>query len=282
MGSKQDNIQLVEKAGLLPHEHCAPYLSHVKGNKNSKVDVLLTKADQCLSLKLPGSKTNTERRVKEDTRRGRLESFTKEAMLSIIESRRPFEQAIAEKKSKLELLDSYTSVFSDNKVAPLKDLPLGVYNVMAMREAQTQFGLKYIMLVDIDSKGTLGVCYSNKSIEDFLLKNLCDEKKVEIREPKRNYLTLYNKPLATLTIPGWGRTEQRNAVVYCNIRLEDNMGAHSIKQKKEEIKDEIENLRVKLREAMEVEGSGGRAALPLITREREREHGTLQASSKPG
>ena len=87
-GSKQDNMQLLENAGLLPHDHCIPYLAHVQANKNSKVDVALTRADQCLNLKLPGTKTCTERRVN---------GF----LLSIIESRKPFEKAIEEKKSKL-------------------------------------------------------------------------------------------------------------------------------------------------------------------------------------
>ena len=38
-GSKEENTQLLQKVGLVPHEHCAPYLAHVQGNKNCKVDV---------------------------------------------------------------------------------------------------------------------------------------------------------------------------------------------------------------------------------------------------
>ena len=55
----------------------------------------------------------------------------------IQESRKPFEDAITEKRNRLRLLDNYSSAFSDNKIIHLKDLPLGSYNVMAMRETET-------------------------------------------------------------------------------------------------------------------------------------------------
>ena len=264
-GSKHDNMELVKNAGLVPHDHCVPYVAHVKGTKNSKVDVGLTRADQCQSLKLPETMTYRERRVNKDTHTEQLEAITKEAINSIIETRRPFEQAIAEKRSKLEILDNYTSIFLGHEVIPLKDLPLGFYNVMAMRETQTQFGLKYIMLVDIGSNGTLRVCYSNKHIEDYLLEHLCEQTKEKIRDPKRNYLTLYNEPLATLTITGWGRTKQNNVIVYCNIRLAVEMTAHSIKSKQKELAEEIADHTVKLQKVMAKLRSG--EALPFIARE---------------
>ena len=99
----------------------------------------------------------------------------------------PFEDPIAEKQHKLQLLHNYSSAFSNHKVIQLKNLPLGPYNIMAMREAQTQFGQKYIMLLATDQSGTLGLCYSNKEI---------GQQKEKIRDPKRNYLTHFGKPLA--------------------------------------------------------------------------------------
>ena len=118
----------------------------------------------------------------------------------IQECREPFEDPTVEKQNKLQLLDNHSSAFSNNKVIQLKNLPLGPYNIMAMREAQTQFGQKYIMLLVTDQNGTLGLCCSNKEIERFMRKNLTDEQKVKIRDPKRNYLTLFGKPLAVLNI----------------------------------------------------------------------------------
>ena len=81
-------------------------------------------------------------------------------------------------------------------------MPLGPYNIMAMREAQTHFGEKYIMLLTTDLNGTLGLCYSNKEIERFMRENLTEEQKEKIKDPKRNYLTLFEKPLAVLNITG--------------------------------------------------------------------------------
>ena len=51
-GSKEENTQLLQIVGLDPHEHCAPYLAHVQGNKNCKVDMKLCRAD-ILDVKLP-------------------------------------------------------------------------------------------------------------------------------------------------------------------------------------------------------------------------------------
>ena len=89
------------------------------------------------------------------------------------------------------MLANYSSAFSDNESIQLKELPLRSYNAMAMQETQIRFGEKYIMLVDQDDKSNLGLCYSNKQMETYLRENLSEEQKEKIREPKRNYLTLY-------------------------------------------------------------------------------------------
>ena len=153
-------------------------------------------------------------------RKQQWEKVAREVGNDTQENRKPFEDAIAEKQNKLQLLDNYSGAFSNNKIMQLKDLPLGSYNVMAMRETQFQFGEKYIMLVATDLNGTLG-------------EYLTDEQKEKIREPKRNYLTLFEKPLAVLNITGWGRTPQRNVIVYCNLTLATEMDKDSIKSLRE-------------------------------------------------
>jgi hypothetical protein len=75
------------------------------------------------------------------------------------------------------------------------------------------------MLLATDQNGTLGLCYSYNYIETYLRDNLTDADKDQIRDPKRNYLTLYETPLAVLNATGWGRTVQRHVVVYCNTSL---------------------------------------------------------------
>ena len=217
-GSKENNAFLLSRAGFVPHENCAPYLTHVKANGNCKVDKKLCRAD-VLEVKLPikqrTSITGKERNVQ-------WEDVAGEAAKEIRESRTPFEDAI-EKRNRLQLLDNYSSAFSNNKIIHLKDLTLGSYNVMAIRETQTQYGEKFIMLIATGHEGTLGLCYSNKYIETYLQEHLMEADKEKIRDPKRNYLTLYEKPLAALKITERGRTSQRNVEVYCNIILAKDM-----------------------------------------------------------
>ena len=172
--------------------------------------------------------------------------MAREVANDIRESRKPFEDAIAEKQNKLQLLDNYSSAFSNNKIIHPKNLPLGSYNVMAMRETQTQFGEKYIMLVATDLNGTLGLCYCNKEIERHMRESLTKEQKEKIRDPKRNCLTLFEKPLAVLNITGWGRTPQRHVIVYCNLTLAAEMGKDSIKSLREQITREIHEEKLKM------------------------------------
>ena len=76
--------------------------------------------------------------------------------------------------------------------------------------------------------------------------NLTEEQKEKIRDPKRNYLTLFEKPLAVLNITGWGRTPQRNVIVYCNLTLPAEMEKNSIKSVREQITREIQEEKLKM------------------------------------
>ena len=78
-------------------------------------------------------------------------------------------------------------------------------------------------------------CYSNKEIERFIRENLAGEQKEKIRDPKRKSLTLFEKPFALLNISGWGRTLQRNVIVYCNLTLPAKMEKDSMKSLREQI-----------------------------------------------
>ena len=181
-----------------------------------------------------------ERNSPDKERNEHWKNIASKAAKEIRESRKPFEDAIAEKQNKLQLLDKYSSAFSNNKILHLKNLPLGSYNVIAMRETQTQFGAKYIMLVATDLNGTLRLCYYNKEIERHIRESLTKEQKEKIKDPKRNYLTLFEKPLAVLNITGWGHTQQRNVIVYCNLTLPAEMEKDSIKSLREQITREIQ------------------------------------------
>ena len=62
------------------------------------------------------------------------------------------------------------------------------------------------MSVATDLNGTLRLCYSNKEIERHMRESLTKEQKEKIRDAKRNYLPLFEKPLAVLNITGWVRS----------------------------------------------------------------------------
>ena len=113
---------------------------------------------------------------------------------------------------------------------------------MAMREVQTQFGEKYTMLLATDQNGTLGLCYSNKEIERYMQESLTEEVKEKIRDHKCNSFTLFGKPLAVLNITGWGRTQQRHVIVFCNLTL----AADSIKSQREQVTREIQEEKLKI------------------------------------
>ena len=180
-GSKEDNAFLLEKAEFVPHERCTPYLAHVKANPNSKDDVELFQVDIQDVKILESSGCRKDGAIKSE-RKQLYKKVALEVANDIRESRKPFEEAIAEKQNKLQLLDTYSSAFSSNKIIHLKNLPLGPYHIMAMREAQTQFGEKYIMLLATDQNRTLGLCYFNKGIERFMRENLTEEQKEKIRD----------------------------------------------------------------------------------------------------
>ena len=107
----------------MAHEHCTPYLARVQGSRTCKVDMELGRAD-LLEVKLPVKQCCSS--VKE---RNEWKVVAGEDAKEIRESRQPFEDAIEEKRNRLS-----SNAFSYNKIIHLKDLPLGPYNVMAMRE----------------------------------------------------------------------------------------------------------------------------------------------------
>ena len=230
-----------------------------------------------LDIKIPESSGWRKDGAAESERKKQWGKVTREVAKEIQESRKPFEDAIAEKQNKLQLLGNYSSAFSNNKIIQLKDLPLGSYNIMAMRETQTQFGEKYIMLLATDQNETLGLCYSNKEIERYMRENLTDEQREKIRDPKRNYLTLFEKPLAVLNITGWGRTPQRHVIVYCNLTLAAEMEKDSIKSLREQITREIQ-LRRKVKNCLR--RSDQVCGFPICTGRRR--NGALQAHTKFG
>ena len=121
-----------------------------------------------------------------------------------MENRRPIELDLEEKRKQLKALEMYTEQYSNNEIVPLRDLKQGAYAIKALKKITTRYGAKFIMILEID--GSLKVCYTNRYLEERIREHLLDETLAYITDPQRYFITLYNKPLATLTIKGWGRT----------------------------------------------------------------------------
>ena len=233
-GTESSNTDLVKKAGLQPHVNCSPYLAHVKANAQSKIRAELKLAQE-LNIVVPQQRVQTLQNK---------ETSLKDAAKLIMEDRRPIELELKEKQKQLKALEMYTEQYSNNEVVPLRDLKQGAYTIMALKKITTRYGDKFIMILEID--GILKVCYTNKYLEERIREHLLDESLAYITDPQRDFITLYNKPLATLTIKGWGRTEQRNVIVYCSLSWTTSSKNDSITVQTENTLQDIKNAEEKL------------------------------------
>ena len=185
-GTESSNADLVKKAGLHPHVNCSPYLAHVKANAQSKIRAELKLAQE-LNIVVLQQRVQTLQNK---------ETSLKDATKQIMEDGRPIELELEEKRKQLKTLEMYTEQYSNNEVVPLRGLKQGTYAIKTLKECTTQYGNKFIMLVEID--GSLKVCYTNKYLEERIREHLRNETLAYITDPKRGFTTLYNKPLAHL------------------------------------------------------------------------------------
>ena len=102
------------------------------------------------------------------------------------------------------------------------------------------------MILETDE--SLKVCYSNKYLEERIREHLGDETLAYITDPQRGFITLYNKPLATLTIKGWGRTEHCNVIVYCSLSWTTTSKNDSLTTHTENTLQDIKDAEEKLKE----------------------------------
>ena len=117
---------------------------------------------------------------------------------------------------------------------------------MAFKKITTRYGDKFIMIIEIDE--SLKVCYANKYLEERIRQHLRHETLAYITDPKRGFIVLYNKPLATLTIKGWGWTEQRHVIVYCSLSWTTTSKNDSLITHTENTLQDIKNAEEKLKE----------------------------------
>ena len=124
-----------------------------------------------------------------------------------------------------------TEDYSNTKLVPLSSLKQGIYAVKALKECTRQYDNTFIMLLEKD--GSLKKCYSNKYLDERIREYQRNEP--DITHPQRGFIALYDKPFATLTIKGWGRTKQHHVIV--NFSL-----SWTITSKNDSLNMQTENL----------------------------------------
>ena len=100
----------------------------------------------------------------------------------------------------------------------------------------------------MELEGRLKVCHSNIYLEDWIKEFLKKENIETFKDPRRGYITLDNKPLAALTIKGWGRTEQRHVAIYCSLSRSCFSEKDSLAMLTDEIKQKINETETQLQE----------------------------------
>ena len=76
-----------------------------------------------LDVKIPESSGSRKGGAVKSERKQQWEKVARVVANDIRESRKPFQDAFAEKQNKLQLLDNYGSAFSNNKIIHLTNLP---------------------------------------------------------------------------------------------------------------------------------------------------------------
>ena len=210
-GTKEENIVLLQKAGLKEHKNCIPHLANTTANKNSKVDTKLHRVD--LIEVTVNSRTISNKHSIQDN-----EDFLMDEVKKIDLIRKPLLSELKLNEKKLKVLRGYIKSLSTNNSTHLRALSQAEYTVWAAKRYASQFGkgFQYRLLVDVVGERT--VVYGNWVISNTL-DTLPSDVKEHVIDKESGYLTMFEKPLAYLTIHGQGSNMYGNVTVYCDLRM---------------------------------------------------------------
>ena len=205
------NERLLEKAGFESHPNCIPYLANSKdGAATHKPDVNFERVE---ILEVKVDKPN---KIQNKLDEGVFKQRVLEEAQRIYEIRRPLLENLAKAEEKLKLVKGYHKKFSTDKTMHLRDMDLGTYEVEAARKQNTRFGLSHRLLVCIDGKQTL--VWANSKINGIL--DAFREGSGDLAlEEESDFLVMYDRPLASLTITGRGTNPYGNITVQCTFKI---------------------------------------------------------------
>lgn len=235
-GSKESNALLLEKAGITEQPTCIPCLSHVKGNKNSKTYTELRKIDT-LKVKIECPKQKGP---------AKNDNLSKEEARKFQDIVQPIQIELKATKEKLERAKNISAKFTGVELVKLIELKHHhKYPVLALKEFTGQYAPTYKLF--LDNGDDIVHCFANSYIRTVIDATLTQELKDKLREGKRDFLTLHDKPLAELVVTGFGRDFKSHKVVLCNLTFHpfDDDACLSIVQEKAQKEIEQKSLEIK-------------------------------------
>jgi hypothetical protein len=203
---------LQEKAGLLPHKNCIPFLSHKAANIKSKSNVLLKLWEELEPEGLPQKCRRQKRKIKTTIQTGDKTGTEVEDNNSRLKAAMDEVEKRQKDKKRVNVI---FRAYARARHGQLSQLELGTYNVTAMKPCKHKYGRKYVMLLEVDD-GLLP-CYSNCDIETEVNMKLSKERMLELQ--RQNVLYLENSPVATLSITGRRRDKRGHLIACCQFRF---------------------------------------------------------------
>ena len=231
-GTEQENIQLLETAGMIPHVNCVPYLARTLANVNSKTNMELQSVES-LDIMLANLGTHTSQ--------PELKLQLEDEAKRIEEVRHPLLEELSQKERMLADLKGYCKTFTSRDGLHLRDLEIGQYSIIAAKKQQTRFGEQYRLILEVD--GDWNLVWGNYTIREFFdsLPNL-----ENLRDETTGFLAVFQKPLGVLNITGQGVNKYSKTTVFCSIDLTDTSGGNAINELAAKTKSGIEETEAKI------------------------------------
>merc|ERR1711867_156536 len=228
---KGENIDLLQKAGLLEHTNCIPLLAKCQSSHTSKADADFKNIG---ALEINIFNRKEEKKVQQE----QFKEKYAEEMKKIEEKTKPLLLEFRNEKEKNDRIKDCKLMFRGVETGKLGDLVQGKYIVKAAKKENSWFGKIYRLLIREEKNKQDIIVWSNANIT----KKLEEAEKAKTMDLADNFLYLQHDNLGVLEITGYGYTPNRNKMVYCNITLNTRKGEEKPKQLPVQNKDTVTHI----------------------------------------
>ena len=216
---KDENIDLLQKAGLLEHTNCIPLLAKRQSSNTSKADADF-KSIGALEINIFNRKE--EKKVQQE----QFNEKYAEEMKKIEEKTKPLLLEFQNEKEKKDRIEDCKWMFRGVDTGNLGDLAKGKYIVKTAKKENSWFGKTYRLLIRKEKNKQDIIVWSNEKIT----KKLEEAENAKTMDLADNFLYLQHDNLGVLEITGYGYTPNRHKMVYCNITLNPRKSEEKPKQ----------------------------------------------------